>query len=383
MDKSLSFWRRKRILTQEVLQALGKTTPSDDCVYKQELLKFQNLINHIRSTLRELENYRSQLKAYCTACSALAGEVVCLNVPCRLNEMSLTQPETLAAALRQVDVSRMMKNQYHSVDDTIAGAIRSLGIKLADLESYSKEIKARASAKLEYDSYPRDTKDPKLQCKQQAARTRFEDATRTMLRIFAKYHVARDSFLSGELEMIRQALFDFFQHAAESMAMTFNIEKLDIAPQEENIYQELLEKSNLLAKEELNEQEIPECIAQKNTCLRRPKLPSLPECHAVVAKYARRRTSLGPPSPPKVCRTASILLAAAPLDDTTEGFFPNEFQCNNQDDEEAFCTIYLNEKDHCMPENIVERGSSQSFVPFHYHTTLTKSSTNQQRISTE
>ncbi|OQR90752.1 hypothetical protein ACHHYP_05267 [Achlya hypogyna] len=188
-----TFWRRKRILTQEVLQAIGKTSATDDDVYTMELNKFRDFVSHVRAYLGELEKYRAGLRNFAGSCSSLATATA----------------EVFAIALRKVDPAHTGRNQYHSVDDMIACAIRSVGVKLSDLELYNKDIKARADAKLEFDSYQRDP------VKQRVAQAQLDACTLKMFRVFAKYEAAHDTFLNDELA---KALSQLFGDAMEAMS---------------------------------------------------------------------------------------------------------------------------------------------------------------------
>ncbi|KDO31769.1 hypothetical protein SPRG_03689 [Saprolegnia parasitica CBS 223.65] len=390
-----SFWRKKRIITQEVLQAIGKTTPTDDGVYQRELLKFQDFVTHVRATLRELERYRCSLQLFCSATTALANEVVCLATPSHLGQVPPTHPEALATALRQVAPSRIMKTQYYSVDDTITGAIRSLCIKLAELEAQTNDIKARAQAKLEFDSYARAAKPSD---KHDAALAHLDACTRTVFRIFAKYEALRNTFLSNELELVRQALSSFFLNGADAIAAPLLVQPDSVAAEEDKvcclshvvnvsilltIFSDLMAKGSIVAELPREVASDVEPMVHVDCGPRKPSMPSLPECHAVVAKYARRRLSLGasarPPAPVAQHAPPSVLLATLSLDDSDEGTPRRDgsWRCfNNQNDDddddgngEIMSTVPLHgtEGSATEPPSCGAPGSrrvSSIFVPF-------------------
>ncbi|EQC35029.1 hypothetical protein SDRG_07269 [Saprolegnia diclina VS20] len=368
-----SFWRKKRIITQEVLQAIGKTTPTDDSVYQQELLKFQDLVTHVRATLRELERYRCSLQLFCSATTALANEVVCLATPSHLGQVPPTHPEALATALRQVAPSRMMKTQYYSVDDTITGAIRSLGIKLAELEAQTKDIKARAQAKLECDSYARGAKPSAMHT---AAHARLDSCTRTVFRVFAKYEALRNTFLSNELEMVRQALSSFFLNGADAIAAPLLLQPDSVAAEEDKIFSDLMTKGSVVAEAPQEVASEVEPVVHHVDCNpRKPSLPSLPECHAVVAKYARRRLSRSASARPLAQHAPpSVLLATLSLDDGDDGnpsLAAGWQRCDNQDDdigEEIMTTVPLQDAEGVAAPPSGDAPSARrvslSFVPF-------------------
>ncbi|OQR90766.1 hypothetical protein ACHHYP_20205 [Achlya hypogyna] len=73
---------------------------------------------------------------------------------------------------------------------------------------------------------------------------------------------------------------------------------------------------------------------------RKPSLPSLPACHAIVTKYAMHRLSLGASTRPSVVhRAPSVLLATTPLDDSEDLAVENGI--NNQDDDSNLTAVDL------------------------------------------
>ncbi|ETV81810.1 hypothetical protein H257_05382 [Aphanomyces astaci] len=172
-----NLWRKKRLLTQGVLQAMGKTQPSDDTKFKDALATYVAYIAHIRQVAARLDAQRVALLAFDAASTSL---------------FDITLPHgtsPLDAPARSI------------LDATMTAAVQALDAKAKSLAVHEDVIQARAAAKLEVDSLSR-IKSSRVE----AATALLETLTDRLFRQFALVQAYRHEFIADEVAMAQQAV---------------------------------------------------------------------------------------------------------------------------------------------------------------------------------
>ncbi|ETV81811.1 hypothetical protein, variant [Aphanomyces astaci] len=167
-----NLWRKKRLLTQGVLQAMGKTQPSDDTKFKDALATYVAYIAHIRQVAARLDAQRVALLAFDAASTSL---------------FDITLPHgtsPLDAPARSI------------LDATMTAAVQALDAKAKSLAVHEDVIQARAAAKLEVDSLSR-IKSSRVE----AATALLETLTDRLFRQFALVQAYRHEFIADEVAM--------------------------------------------------------------------------------------------------------------------------------------------------------------------------------------
>ncbi|ETV96277.1 hypothetical protein H310_10450 [Aphanomyces invadans] len=175
-----NLWRKKRLLTQEVLQAIGRTQPSHDSKFKLALDNFVAYIGHVRVVAGRLDAHRVALLALHGTSTALDAVTAASST----NSTSHVRAEILDAALSR--------------------AVQSLEAKAKALEAHEDLIRARAAAKLEVDSLYR-LKSPRVI----AATKLLETLTDSLFREFAHVEAHRDQLIHDDLAAAHLAIQSF------------------------------------------------------------------------------------------------------------------------------------------------------------------------------
>ncbi|KAF0683429.1 Aste57867_24553 [Aphanomyces stellatus] len=216
-----TLWRKQRLLTQEVLQAFGKTHASDDSVFKAELEKFQAFVSHVRALVAAIDAQRALLKTVGAGWAAVDDHVMAAS----------GSPASFAWRAPQLS----------PVDDALGAAIHAIESKLADLDAIDKDVKARADAKLEFDSLSRVKSDAAAL---QAAADELDQRTLALFRAFAKLEAARAVYLSSELDTIRVAFYALHRDAKRATSTPPPVVSLeDVQAKEDEIFAQLAKQS--------------------------------------------------------------------------------------------------------------------------------------------
>ncbi|KAH9122369.1 hypothetical protein LEN26_010311 [Aphanomyces euteiches] len=280
-----TLWRKQRLLTQEVLQAMGKAHASDDSAFQAELAKFYAFLAHVRSVQAHVETQRSALQTF-------------LRTARQLGQAIANDARELGAGLQSLDVHSIPSVENDSVDQVLAAAMSSIVAKVAQMERHEIAIRARAAAKLELDSLRRVKK---ATAQANAASDAFSRQTLDLLHVFKQYEACQETFLATELNMVGLALRAVFLTGVEATTCDTQEEILLDAPHDA-----------VPASLEV----IPlDAAMQKQQRQRRKTLPQL------FSKYKFTRRSTKP------------LLSSCHDEDNDDNNVPE--QLNNQDDDET------------------------------------------------